>query len=186
MPLKHVSNYWPFSGELFLFLTNQELARSWTFWTKSADCFTVTSQWSQITSLTPPFLFGRISKKTSKLRRTVLCVCVGGGGGGDSPVNSPHEEPVKRKMFQFDYVIMNETLSKLYIANGNQTWWWVDSTYVYISSALLLHSIIDDLAQNILWFHTAYLMVSYSIFHLTNNIYWHRATYHDDLILNSW
>ena len=44
-------------------------------------------------------LFGRRSKKASKLRVTGLCV-------GNSPVNSPHKWPVTRKMFPFDDVIM--------------------------------------------------------------------------------
>ena len=44
-------------------------------------------------------LFGRRSKKTSKLRVTGLCA-------GNSPVNSPHKGPVTRKMFPFDDVIM--------------------------------------------------------------------------------
>ena len=42
-------------------------------------------------------LFGRISKKTSKLRLTGLCV-----GNSPGPVNSPHKGPVTRKMFPFD------------------------------------------------------------------------------------
>ena len=47
-------------------------------------------------------LFGRRSKKTSKLRVTGLCV-----GNSPGPVNSPHKGPVTRKMFPFDDVIMN-------------------------------------------------------------------------------
>ena len=46
-------------------------------------------------------LFGRRSKKTSKLRVTGLCV-----GNSPGPVNSPHKGPVTRKMFPFDDVIM--------------------------------------------------------------------------------
>ena len=46
-------------------------------------------------------LFRRRSKKTSKLRVTGLCVWNSPG-----PVNSPHKEPVTRKMFPFDDVIM--------------------------------------------------------------------------------
>ena len=46
-------------------------------------------------------LFRRISKKTSKLRVTGLCV-----GNSPGPVNSPHKWPVTRKMFPFDDVIM--------------------------------------------------------------------------------
>ena len=46
-------------------------------------------------------LFGRISKKTSKLR--VTCLCAGNSPG---PVNSPHKGSVTRKMFPFDDVIM--------------------------------------------------------------------------------
>ena len=50
-------------------------------------------------------LFGRRSKKTSKLRVTGLCA-------GNSPglVNSPHKGPVTRKTFPFDAVIMNSLL----------------------------------------------------------------------------
>ena len=47
-------------------------------------------------------LFGRRSKKTSKLRGTGLCV-----GKSPGPVNSPHKWPVTRKMFPFDDVIMS-------------------------------------------------------------------------------
>ena len=46
-------------------------------------------------------LFRRRSKKTPKLRVTGLCV-----GNSPGPVNSPHKEPVTRKMFPFDDVIM--------------------------------------------------------------------------------
>ena len=46
-------------------------------------------------------LFRRRWKKTSKLRVTGLCV-----GNSPGPVNSPHKEPVTRKMFPFDDVIM--------------------------------------------------------------------------------
>ena len=46
-------------------------------------------------------LFRRLSKKTSKLRVTGLCV-----GNSPGPVNSPHKGPVTRKMFPFDDVIM--------------------------------------------------------------------------------
>ena len=46
-------------------------------------------------------LFRRISKKTSKLRVTGLCV-----GNSPGPVNSPHKGPVTRKIFPFDDVIM--------------------------------------------------------------------------------
>ena len=46
-------------------------------------------------------LFGRRSKKTSKLRVTGLCAWNSPG-----PVNSPHKWPVTRKMFPFDDVIM--------------------------------------------------------------------------------
>ena len=51
-------------------------------------------------------LFGRRSKKTSKLRVTGLCV-----GNSPGPVNSPHKGPVTRKMFPFDDVIMFSSLS---------------------------------------------------------------------------
>ena len=46
-------------------------------------------------------LFGRRSKKTSKLRVTGLCA-----GNSPGPVNTPHKGPVTRKMFPFDDVIM--------------------------------------------------------------------------------
>ena len=46
-------------------------------------------------------LFGRRSKKASKLRATGLCA-----GKSPGPVNSPHKGPVTRKMFPFDDVIM--------------------------------------------------------------------------------
>ena len=46
-------------------------------------------------------LFGRRSKKTSKLRVTGLCV-----GNSPGPGSSPHKGPVTRKMFPFDDVIM--------------------------------------------------------------------------------
>ena len=47
-------------------------------------------------------LFRQISKKTSKLRVTGLCV-----GNSPGPVNSPHKGPVTWKMFPFDDVIMH-------------------------------------------------------------------------------
>ena len=46
-------------------------------------------------------LFGRRSKKTSKLRVTGLCE-----GNSPGPVNSPHKGPVARKIVPFDDVIM--------------------------------------------------------------------------------
>ena len=46
-------------------------------------------------------LFRRISKKTSKLCVTGLCV-----GNSPGPVNFPHKGPVTRKRFPFDDVIM--------------------------------------------------------------------------------
>ena len=51
-------------------------------------------------------LFGRRSKKTSKLRVTGLCV-----GTSPGPLNSPHKGPVTRKMFPFDDVIMIRALT---------------------------------------------------------------------------
>ena len=47
-------------------------------------------------------LFGRRSKKTSKIHVTGLCA-----GKSPGPVNSPHKGPVTRKMFTFDDVIMH-------------------------------------------------------------------------------
>ena len=52
-------------------------------------------------------LFGRRSRKTSKLRVTGLCA-----GNSPGPVNSPHKGPVTRKMFPFDDVIMNNRSSR--------------------------------------------------------------------------
>ena len=46
-------------------------------------------------------LFGRRSKKTSKLRVTGFCA-----GNSQRPMNFPHKVPVTRKMFPFDDVIM--------------------------------------------------------------------------------
>ena len=46
-------------------------------------------------------LFGRRSKKISKLRVTGLCA-----GNSPGPVNSPHKGPVTRKMLPFDDVII--------------------------------------------------------------------------------
>ena len=53
-------------------------------------------------------LFGRGSKKTSKLRVIGLCA-------GNSPMtgDSPHKWPVTRKMFPFDDVIMHHINSKI-------------------------------------------------------------------------
>ena len=48
-------------------------------------------------------LFRHRSKKTSKIRVTVLCE-------GNSPVNSPHKGPVTRKMCPFDDVIMHSSV----------------------------------------------------------------------------
>ena len=61
---------------------------------------------SQITSLAVVYslncLFGRRSKKTSKLRVTGFMRGIHRG-----PVNSPHKWPVAQKMFPFDDVIMS-------------------------------------------------------------------------------
>ena len=54
-------------------------------------------------------LFGRRSKKTSKLPVTGLCA-----GNSPGPVNSPHKGPVTRKMFPFDDVIMDERFLLFY------------------------------------------------------------------------
>ena len=51
-------------------------------------------------------LFGRRSKKTSKLRVTGFCA-----GNSPGPMNSPHKGPVTRKMFPFADVIMCEKWS---------------------------------------------------------------------------
>ena len=58
-------------------------------------------------------LFGRRSKKTSKLRVTGLCV-----GNSPRPVNSPHKGPVTRKMFPFDDVIINLAVCKRRFEQG--------------------------------------------------------------------
>ena len=52
-------------------------------------------------------LFGRRSKKTSKLRVTGLCA-------GNSPMNSPHKGPVTRKCFHF-MKSCGEWISKSYV-----------------------------------------------------------------------
>ena len=52
-------------------------------------------------------LFGRKSKKISKLCVTGLCA-----GNSPGPVNSPHKWPVTRKMFPFDDIIMKQYCSK--------------------------------------------------------------------------
>ena len=57
-------------------------------------------------------LFGRRSKKTSKLRVTGLCA-----GNSPGPVNSPHKGPVTRKMFPFHDVIMKYP-TKVYQRHG--------------------------------------------------------------------
>ena len=61
---------------------------------------------SQITSFTIVYstvYSGADQRKHQSSASLPLCVCVcwggGGGGGGDSPVNSPHKEPVTRKYF---------------------------------------------------------------------------------------
>ena len=68
-------------------------------------------------------LFGRRSKKTSKLRVTGLCAWNSSG-----PVNSPHKGPVRRKMFPFDDVIMgtNHRITPFPV-NWPSAIWWVDS-----------------------------------------------------------
>ena len=59
-------------------------------------------------------LFRRRSKKTSKLRATGLCA-----GNSPGPVNSPHKEPVTRKMVPFYDVIMLYTILKCIFMNEN-------------------------------------------------------------------
>ena len=59
-------------------------------------------------------LFGRRSKKTSKLRVTGLCV-----GNSPVPVNSPHKGPVTRKMFPFDDVIKKHHIYSVLCALSN-------------------------------------------------------------------
>ena len=54
-------------------------------------------------------LFRHGSKKTSKPRVTGLCA-----GNSPGPVNSPHKEPVTRKMFPFDDVIMGIDFHQLW------------------------------------------------------------------------
>ena len=62
-------------------------------------------------------LFRCISKKTSKLRVTVFCA-----GNSPGPVNSPHKQPVTRKMFPFDDVIMFMTYSIIQKTTGWHYW----------------------------------------------------------------
>ena len=69
-------------------------------------------------------LFGRRSKKTSKLRVTGLCV-----GNSPGPVNSPHKWPVTRKMFIFDDVIMvltHQSISRLWAVGSFHLWGLTD------------------------------------------------------------
>ena len=87
----------------------------------------MTTMASQITSLTVVYLtvfFRRISKKTSKLRVTGICV-----GNSPGPVNSPHRGPVTRKMFPFDDVITNSPVTGEFPAQKasnaeNVSIWW--------------------------------------------------------------
>ena len=68
---------------------------------------TMTILLSQITDNFAVFFnrsFKRTSRKTSKLRVTCLCE-----GNPPWPVDSPHNGPVKRKIFPFDDVIMSPT-----------------------------------------------------------------------------
>ena len=58
-------------------------------------------------------LYGRRSKKTSKLLVTGLCV-----GNSPGPVNSPHKWPVTRKMFPLDDVIMFTGVSVAILWSG--------------------------------------------------------------------
>ena len=58
-------------------------------------------------------LFRHRSNKIAKLRVTGLCE-------GNSAVNSPHKEPVTRKMFPFDDVIMLWTLQHGYTSTGKR------------------------------------------------------------------
>ena len=63
---------------------------------------TMSAMASQITSLSIVYstvYSRRRSKKTSQLRITGLCA-------GNSPMNSPHKEPVTQKIFPFDDVVM--------------------------------------------------------------------------------
>ena len=69
-------------------------------------------------------LFGRRSKKTSKLRVTGLCA-----GNSPGPVNSPHKGPVTRKMFPFDDVIMYYSN----IAGASLRGQWVKTSYPLIA-----------------------------------------------------
>ena len=64
-------------------------------------------------------LFGRRSRKASKLRVTGLCA-----GNSPGPVNSPHKGPVTRKMVPVDDPIMawvnpcNDTYAMIILKNG--------------------------------------------------------------------
>ena len=61
-------------------------------------------------------IFGRWSKKTSKLRVTGLLRGIHLG-----PVKSPHKWPVTRKMFLFDDVIMIQRVDAVFNMSGNLT-----------------------------------------------------------------
>ena len=116
--------YMPKEGPWWdLELTNDITYRSWAF----KNCIYWDRQLSRVPCITCPLrwrhnelagvsdhqpndcllnrLFGRRSKKTSKLRVTGLCA-----GNSPWPVNSPHKRPVTRKMFPFDDVIMSASL----------------------------------------------------------------------------
>ena len=67
-------------------------------------------------------LFRRRSKKTSKLRVTVLCA-----GNSPGPVNSRHKGPVTRKMFPFDDVIMWSPVDLPQCASNVEIWWFICS-----------------------------------------------------------
>ena len=68
-------------------------------------------------------LFGRRSKKTSKLRVTGNCARTGEFTAQQGPVNSPHKWPVTRKVFPFDDVIMWCQSAISYISRCHAAQW---------------------------------------------------------------
>ena len=73
-------------------------------------------------------LFGRRSKKTSKLRVTGLCA-----GNSPGPVNSPHKGPATRKMFPFDDVITTSSGWMSYYFHYKV---WVEIKYLFQTSTV--------------------------------------------------
>ena len=111
-------------------------------------------------------LFKHRSKKTAKLRVTCLCE-----GFRRRPVNSPHNGPVKRKMFPFDDVIMITTAELLlsvstlpYLANNRECRppfvQFLKITYS-LSNVSLTHDI--DIFMHPCWDHRSWSQLHASI-----------------------